>query len=158
MIRKQLGFTLLEMVIVIVILAILSAASARVISQGFSSFAYAQNMVQLDWQAQLALKRLSYDLRSIPSTSSISVATNSQITFTNINGATISYQLNGSNLFRNTQKLTDRVSSFGLTYYDENGNVTTTINSFHYVGISLSVSQKNETNTFSTLVFLTHLA
>ena len=154
--EKQLGFTMMEMVVVIVVISILAAASARVINQGFSTSSSSKDMTLNTAQARLALQRMTNDFRNIPSTSSIASIANSQIVFVDESGITVTYTLNGTDLTRNSQILANGVANFTLTYYDRNGDVTSTINNIRYIGMTLGITQNNKTNSFTTLVYLTH--
>ena len=50
--KKQKGFTLIELIIVIIISAILIANSSGLIVQGFNSFLNTKNTIQSNWQKQ----------------------------------------------------------------------------------------------------------
>lgn len=154
--RKIFGFTMMEMVVVIVIISILAAASGRVINQGFSTYTSSKDMTLNTAQARMAMQRLSNDLRNIPSPASITAIGSNQIVFVDESGTTVTFVLTGTDLTRNSQILANNVSSFVLTYFDRNGDTTSTINNIRYIQMSMSVTQNNKTNNFTTLVYLTH--
>ena len=92
--RKHAGFTLIELVMVIVILGILAAISSVILSQGFNAYFTGKNVTDASWQGVSALEHVARDLRAIRSPSDMTTATATQFVFTNISGTSITYQLN----------------------------------------------------------------
>ena len=157
MIKRIVGFTLIELIIVIILVGVLAAASGIIINQGFNSFLYSENMTQYDWQAQLALERMVNDFRNIPSTANITTIASNQFVFVDTSGNTVTYALSGTDLTRSGQELISGAASFNLNYYDSSGNSTNTISAIRYIQMSVGVTENSITNTFSTLVYLMHL-
>ena len=131
------GFTLIETVIVILILSIIAAIASKVMQAAFNAYFTNQYITNANIQARLALERLSRDVRAISSAGSISTATASQLSFTDVNGNTITYQLTGSQLMRSGQVLADGVSNLSFTYLDRNAASTTTPANICYVTTTL---------------------
>ena len=142
---KQKGFTLIELVIVIAILAVLSAIVLPVLQSGFNAYFTERNLVDANWQGSLALSRMTRDIRDIPSTSGISVASATQFTFTDDTNNAVSYTLSGSTLFRNGIALANGVNSVTFGYYSGSGAATASIVSIRYVTITLNITE-NATN------------
>lgn len=153
---KLRGFTLIEMILVVVIISILSAVSARVLNAIFTSYFRGQDLINADSEARVALRRVSIDLHNLRSTADITTASASVLTFTDLNGNAISYQLNASQLVRNNLALAKNTQSIVFQYYDAAGillvapvsalnipliryiKLTLVINSFTYtIGVTL---------------------
>lgn len=146
------GFTLIELVIVIIITGILAASITSLISQGSIAYLTAQNITDADWQARLAIERMVRDIRAIRSSADISTASATQLTFTDFGGTSISYTLSGTSLLRNSQILADGISALSFTYYDENGASGASAITLRYVKIALTITQKNTNFQIITMV------
>ena len=66
--RKQAGFTLIELIACIVILGIIGIGAATILSLGMNSFFAARNADNTGTSAQIALERIALELRDIDST------------------------------------------------------------------------------------------
>jgi len=158
--NKNDGFTLIELVIVIILVAILSVFGSKMIAAIFNTLYTGQNIVNADWQARVGLERMTRDFRTIPSGSNISnTSTASQFVFTDSTGTSHTYNLSGTQVLSSTEVLVDGVQSLVFTYYDKNGNVIapppTALT--RYIGITLDINQANENFTLSTAVYLWNL-
>ncbi len=156
--QKQYGFSLIELVIVMVILAVVAGMSALLLSQGFNAFFSSENILDANWQGQLAMQRMVRDIQMIRSPADISTATATQLTFTDINNNSISYALSGSNLNltknASTQTLAIGVNNLTFTYYDINGSTppaSTTLT--RYIKIALTITQNNTNYTLTTAIY-----
>jgi len=151
---KQQGFTLIEAIIVIVILGVIGTIATTMLGQGLSAYLTAQNVTDADWQGQIALERMERDLRAVRSLNDISTATSSQFIFTDINGNSITYQLTGTSLMRNSQILADGIQSLSFSYTDKNGSTTATPANIRYVTVTINVTQKKANYNLTTSVNL----
>jgi prepilin-type N-terminal cleavage/methylation domain-containing protein len=151
--KKQNGFTLIELAMVIVIIGIIAAMASSMISQGFEAYFTGKNVMDADWQGRLALERMARDIREIRSAGDISTMTASQLTFVDLSGNTITYQLSGTNLMRNSQILANGIQSMTLSYFDANGSTTASASAVRYISISLNVTQNNTNITVATAVY-----
>jgi len=77
--NRNKGFTLIEIITVIVILGIVALVLSNAIVYGVQSYIFARNTDQLAQKAQLAMSRLKLELTEI---SAVSQATSNQIDFT----------------------------------------------------------------------------
>jgi prepilin-type N-terminal cleavage/methylation domain-containing protein len=152
MLRRQRGFTLLELVMVIVIIGVISVVIAKIMLQGLQSFATSQNTSEVDWQGLIAMERLTSDIHTIRSPSDITTITASQLTFTDTSGTSVQYSLSGNNLLRNSQILASGVTGLTFGYLSDTGATTATASAVRYISISLTLVQSNITTSFSTLV------
>ncbi len=151
--NQQTGFTLIELVIVIVLGGIIAAISMKLLTQGLSAFLGAVNVTNADQQARLAIERMVRDIRSIRSASDIITATNSQFSFTNFSGNNITYTLSSNNLMYNSQILANGIGALGFNYYDNNGNITATLSAIRYIAVNLTITQGNSNFTIGTAIY-----
>jgi prepilin-type N-terminal cleavage/methylation domain-containing protein len=159
-INKNRGFTLIELVIVIILIAFLSVFGSKIIAAIFNNLYTGENIVNADWQARVGLEQMVRDFRTIQSGSNISnTSTASQFVFTDSTGTTNTYSLKGSQVLFNTQVLVDGAQSLVFTYYDKSGNVIppppTALT--RYIGIALGINQSTVSFTLSTAVYLWNL-
>jgi len=155
--KKHCGFTMIELIIVIVILAVLSAIALPMLTAGFNGYFTQRNLSDANWQGRLALSRMSRDIRSIPSAGNITTATSTQFTFTNSSNASVSYTLSGTALQRNGITLANGVSAVTFGYYTSAGAVTATISAIRYVSITLNITENNTNITLETVVDLRNI-
>ena len=126
--RSACGFSLIELVTVVIILGIVASSGALIISRGFNAYFAGRDMTRADWQGRLALERMTRDLRDVRSAvaGDIPTMTATQITYNDIYGTNITYNLNVTTLMR-TQSgvaaagLADNISALQLSYLQKNG-------------------------------------
>lgn len=150
------GTTLIELVIVILIISILSTGGIEMVRLGFLSYMTGQNIINADWQGRAALERMTRDLHSIRSPSDITTATPTLLTFTDISGNTVTYQVTGTQLMRNAQVLADYVQSLAFNYYNSNGTTPISNSDIRYITITLNINNNTNFN-FTTGVTLWNL-
>lgn len=156
--RKICGFTLIEVVIVIVLSGIIAAVASKMLAQGFSAYLAGKNITDADWQGRVAVERMTRDLRAIPSISSISAANATQLTYTDSDGNTVNYQLSGSTLTLNDQALANGVNSFTFSYFDSNGASTETLSTIRYIRIAMNITQTDNNYSLTTAVYPRNLS
>ncbi len=150
---KQKGWTLLELMMVTVVVGIVGLGAVEMLRLGAQVQISSQKNQALLWDGELAMTRITEDLHMIQSPSSISAATVASLTFKNMNGTTITYSLSGHQLMRNSYALANNVTSFSLSYLDQDGNVTTTLADIRYIGVNLTLSDGLSFD-FTTGVFI----
>lgn len=150
--RKKQGFTLIEMVIVIVILSIIAGVAARVMSTALNSYFDNQNIVNANEQGRLALERMARDIHAINSTSSITTANASTLTFVDVNGNTVTYSLSGTQLLRNSVVLADGINRLTFAYYTGAGAVAGTTTAIRYITVALNITQNNVNYNLATTI------
>jgi len=150
--KKQQGFTLLELVLVILLTSIIAGVASKIIAQGLTIYLTARYTTDADWQGRLALERMARDIRAV-SSGGISTAAASQLTFTDTNGNSVSYSLSSTSLMRNSQILANGVSTLTFGYFDKNGATTATSSLIRYIKITLTIVQDNTNFSLSTSVY-----
>ncbi len=156
--KKLKGFSLIELIVVIVIIGIFTAIGSQILSKAFSGYFDNKYLIEADWQARLALERMQRDIRAIRSPADITTAGASNLVFIDTSGNTITYSLSGTSLDRQTnastvQVLADGIQSLTFSYYDENDAVTGTAANVRYITISLHVTLNNTNFTVMTSVY-----
>jgi prepilin-type N-terminal cleavage/methylation domain-containing protein len=151
------GFTLIEIILVIALLAIISAVAVKFYVQQLVAVQTAQNTSDALWQARLAMQRMVTDIGYIQSTSAITTNTSTNLVFTDVTGSSFNYQLSGSSLLCNSQVLANGVNSLTFTYYDKTGAVTATVANIRYIQIALTITKNNTNFSLTTSVYLREL-
>lgn len=146
------GFTLLELIFVIVLVGIISVVITKTLFQSYQVFQTGQNISEADWQAYLALDRLTQDIHNIRSASDMTTITANQFTFVDKTGTTVQYQFSSNALLRNSQTLAAGIQSFAFSYLDQNGATTAVTSNVRYVGINITTVQQTVTVSFATLI------
>jgi prepilin-type N-terminal cleavage/methylation domain-containing protein len=151
------GFTLIEMIIVMLITGVIVSSAAMMLSAGFTNYFTGVKVTALSNQATLAMTRMSEELQQASSFSAINA---SNVTFTTTGGSTISYNWSTPILTRtgtSAQPLSNQVSSFSLSYYQSNFSTTATLTAVQAVTISMTLSNGNETVPLINTVFLNNM-
>jgi prepilin-type N-terminal cleavage/methylation domain-containing protein len=143
--KQMQGFTLIEMILVIMITGIISSFVGKILVSGFSSYLTAKPIITLAGKANLAVENL---MREVKSAESISGITTTSLSFTNEQGQVIIISLTGSNLTRSVsggsaQLLCDQVSNLIFTGYDNNFANATVAGNVSFVTLSMTVSSGN---------------
>lgn len=138
---KTHGFTLIEIVIIIVILGVIAAIGATMLEKSFDASFTNQGYIEANWQARLALERMARELLSARADGF--VLNNTQITFKTENNVTVTYLLSGTTLTRNAKALVDGVTSLSFTYLDSNNDTTAIASEVRCILINATLN-KNE--------------
>lgn len=167
--KKRLGFTLLETVLVIAIIGILTAAVTPIAVSWVGAYnATLNTSVTLD-KLRYATERMARELREVRSTSSgyqFSTMGASSLAFTqDTTGRTVTIAQSGTNITLSysdvagvTPVLTDQVSSLVFRYFKQDGATETTDQALvRYVEISLALLQGTQTYSQRTRVRLRNL-
>jgi prepilin-type N-terminal cleavage/methylation domain-containing protein len=117
------GFTLVEMVAVIVILGIVAAIGVPLILSAADALSFLTVRVDMAQSADVAMGRITQEIRRLRDAESIDTATSTQFRFFDADDTDIDYSLSGSNLMRNSDILASNVDSLTFTYYDSSGGV-----------------------------------
>jgi type II secretory pathway pseudopilin PulG len=141
--RRSKGDTLMELIFVIVILGIVATIGSLIITRGINAFFGGRDITRADWQARVALERMTRDLREVrtPTSTDITTFTATQFTYNDIFANNVSYTLSGTTLTRNTQPLADNISAVNFSYLQRDGNTTAaTAAQVFYITVQLTVT------------------
>jgi prepilin-type N-terminal cleavage/methylation domain-containing protein len=152
-IRRQPGFSLVELIVVIVVLGIIAGMGAIVVRDGMLGYLRGREITSADWQGRLALERITRELRNIasPNYSGIAAAAcgTSTFAFSDIDATPISYTQNTTTLLRNGQPLADNVTALRFYCLQNDGQTYSTVPSaVYFVTVSMVVGTANTSATY----------
>jgi prepilin-type N-terminal cleavage/methylation domain-containing protein len=168
---NQSGFTLVEVVIVIILMGILAVGLSMGLVKGVQNYVFASQATQLSQKAQVALARIEKELIDVTAITSIS---SSQVDYTRSYsppscqlpaGCQYRIQMLNNNIYiegispvLSQQVLIDNVANFTLTFYDYAGaawglEAGNTVNNLARVRVLLTLTYGlNKTLIFNTTI------
>jgi prepilin-type N-terminal cleavage/methylation domain-containing protein len=167
--RPARGWTLIEMVMVVVIFLVLVGLASNLVSGMFQSYFNARDISNSDAQARVAFERMTRELRQIRSTSAtdLDVASSAQLRFIDTDGNGVCFYRDAvaNRLMRSAdgpssacgttsaQPLSDFVSGLNFFYFTNDGQTTTvTPATVYYVTVKVSVLDNNVSDTLRATV------
>ena len=87
------GFSLIELVLVIVLLGIIATVGAQLMGSGFQLYFTGRDSLSVDAQARLALERLTRELRAVRVSSGLTLAPANEANFIGGDGTAVRYCL-----------------------------------------------------------------
>ena len=152
--QGQAGFSLIELIVVIVVLGTVASMGAIVLRDGMLGYLRGREITSADSQTRLALERITRELRGIaaPSSTNIVACGGSTFAFSDINAAPISYTLSTTTLMRNGQPLADNIAGANFSCLTSAVQVTATPSTAYYVSVSMVVSTTNASATYRSTV------
>ncbi len=161
------GFTIIELVMVIVILALIAGIGITIAMQLAESFQYSLFRKGISGGADAALVRMSREIRRIKDSASVTTANSTSYGFVDIDGNTRQFTLNGTNLERNDGTNTDillpDISAFVFTYLDGSLSpiatplVSPNATDIRFVQVDTTVSSGGNTINYSQRIRLHRL-
>ncbi len=154
------GFTIVEMIIVMVIVGIIASSAALLLSASFTSYFTGINIVGLSAEASMAMARMSKELQQAVSFSAINPT---NVSFRTTGGSTISYSWTTPTITRTgstAQSLNKSVTSFALTYYKSdftNSSPATTVTTVRAITINMTLSNGTETVPIINTIYLSNM-
>lgn len=155
--KKAKGFTLLEVLISILVIAAIAAASSNFLASAFTGYFTGINSTGLSLEAAVAMKRMDLEFKEAVSFSTLNA---NQVTFTTLDGQTITYSLSGTTLNRTestTQPLAKGVTALAFNYYNSNFAVTAIPSAVRAVTYSLTFSNGSQTVSLINTVYIANM-
>ncbi len=128
--KKQTGFTLMEIVVVLIILGIIASLAAPLVLNAARSAAIEHNFANTISQGQNASTQMTHAIRNLQT---LTTMTSSNLSFTDNDNNSISYTLSGSNLMQGSNILAHNVTGLSFSYYDSALNSTATPANVRYI-------------------------
>lgn len=162
------GFSLLEMIVVMMILGVIMSAGAILLNAGFTNYFTGVKVTALTSQANIAMMKMTKELQKADKIIAINQPSPS-VTFTiptSTGATTIIYSLSGQILQRtegsSVQTLTNQVASFSLNFYSSSVTpalypITTDPALAKAVTISMTLNNNNEQVPLINTIFLYNL-
>ena len=157
---RQCGFSLIELIMVIVVFGIVAAIAASTMDSGFRAYFTGRDIAETDSQARVALERMTRELRTIRAPAELTITSGSDITFVDVNGASIRYCQatvgtcpgTAGQLMRNAFALASGIGGLSFTYLDRTGAATAVPAQVFYVNVAFTVTQNTMSSTYQATV------
>jgi len=155
------GFTLLEIVIAIVLVAILAGTAAVIMLQGVKSYSIEQSRSDAHYQARLAVERMAREIRLIRSrtVADISLMNPADLSFTDIQNNLVRFRFNVGSIQRSSdngttwQPLATGVTALNFSFLQQDGISSATATTLWYVVIDVTAQQGSEAIEMRTRVY-----
>lgn len=164
---KQSGFSMIEMIISLVILAVLGATAGYGLTGGVRAFSESSDVLQTLGKLRYASERIVREVREIrrdtiiPINFDIATMTATTLSFTRVNGTVVTLTANPPLLTlayavpAGIRTLTDEVSSMNFAYFQKDGSTAATNNAdVAFIEFNLVLSQAGKTYPQRTRVAL----
>lgn len=167
-IRGRKGFTLIEIVMVIVLLSIISTTAALIIVTGTDSYVELGRISDLTTKGRAAVERITREVRLVrcsdttpsteclPDATDITTATSTEIAFVNKNDQVRGLRLNGTTIEVNVggtyYVLVDDVTAFNIDYLDNTGTATAVVGNMWAFEVTFTVTSVNRSLDFTTRI------
>ena len=145
---------------VIVLLGIVTAVAAPFLSAGFQSYFIGKDISETDWQARVALERMSRELRSVRAPADLIITSANDITFTDVDGNSTRFCMGtvGScpgatgELTRNSQPLATGISALTFSFLTKTGAATAVAANVFYITVAFTATQNTIVKSFQATV------
>jgi prepilin-type N-terminal cleavage/methylation domain-containing protein len=162
-IKHRAGFTLIEMIIVIVVVGVIFAIGGLVLGRAFESYDLTREATYVGWQGRVALERIARELRDIRSATAVDLTiTATNISFVDANANSVCFYQSGTQLMRSdgtcggatAQPLADNLITGGLGfgYFDNAGATTAIVNAVYYVAVTVSIREGDISESYRVSV------
>ncbi|MFC1855443.1 type II secretion system protein J [Thermodesulfobacteriota bacterium] len=157
--RKNSGFTLIEVILVILLVAIISGITSNLILFGADSYRLQYHRRDLMYQLKNAIVRMDKEIRMINSASAADILTftSNTLKFNSISGDEIEFSLSGNNILRTlngtANTLCKDISALTISYYKKDGTAAAAPAEIWTISVDITVSGE-ETIRMRTRIFL----
>ena len=166
--RNRRGFTIIEVIMVIVLMGIFSYGISIYVVRVIDSWKFLTQRYEMEQDGKLALdfivrgcKEIGIDSFSSPA---ISSGSSTDITFTDTDSATVSYSYSysGETVYKNSQPLVKNAAFFEIKYYGSSnseidpgtGSLTTAqINDIWYLYVRFVLTKGDQAAVYSSYIF-----
>jgi len=147
--RRERGFTLIEMVMVIIVLSVLAALTWPMMLKGMQAYEGTHRSLRTLDKLRYATERLAREIRETNLNAgvyAISMALSPPLTFTKTDGTVVTVSGAGADLNLAysapavTDALTDEYGALAVNYFDANGAATGSATAVRYVEITLTLT------------------
>jgi prepilin-type N-terminal cleavage/methylation domain-containing protein len=160
------GFTLIEMVAVIVVAGILFSFGSVLLGNVFSGYSLKRDTADADWQAKVALERMARELRAVrlATATDLDIASAAQVRFVDTDGNGVCFYRNGNRIMRsadgpatacgttNPEVLADNITALGFGYWRNDGANAVTAAEVYYLTVTINVVEGSYSAGFRTSV------
>jgi prepilin-type N-terminal cleavage/methylation domain-containing protein len=164
--RAGRGFTLIEMIAVIVLLGIIFGFGGVLLGNLFTGYSLKRDATDAEWQAKVALERMARELRAVrmATAADLDIVSAAQIRFVDTDGNGVCFYRNGNRVMRSAdspasacgttsaQPLADNVTALTFTYWDNTGTATAVAANVYYITVDLTVAEGGYSGQFRTNV------
>jgi prepilin-type N-terminal cleavage/methylation domain-containing protein len=156
---RQIGFSLLELIVVIVVLGIVAGIGATIVRDGLLGYLRGREVTSADWQGRLALERIARELRNAAPTSGgvVNIANGScdsnTFAYSTAGSTPISYTISSNTLLRSGVPLASGVAALSFHCLKSDGRTSTvTPSEVYYVTVSMIVATTNTNISYRSTV------
>jgi prepilin-type N-terminal cleavage/methylation domain-containing protein len=143
------GFSLIELVIVMVLFGIVAAVAAPVLTSGFRAWVTGKDIAEVDWQARIAIERMTRELRAVRAPADLTIAAANDIAFVDVDGNLIRYCMGSVGscpgtagaLMRNAQPLATGISALAFSFLTRAAGATATPAQVFYVTVAFTATR-----------------
>ncbi len=157
---REHGFSLFELVMVIVIFGMVAAVAAPLIGSAFQAYFTGRDIAETDWQARVAIERMTRELRTIRAPADLAIASASDIAFVDIDGNPIRYCQGAvgacpgaaGELMRNAQPLAVGIGGLAFSFLTRGAGGTGVPAQVFYVTVDFTATQNAVTKAYQVTV------
>ena len=153
--RPRAGYTLVEMVVVVVLLGILGLFLATSLDAASRAYVDLRSRSANVSDAHQSFELMSREIQEIRTATAADIPTwtSSALAFTDINATAVTYVFSGTTLTRNSQTLLDRLQDFSFSYEKADGTAATAVTEIWLVTVNATLVRANRTLPLRTRLF-----